>query len=327
MVSKLLNFFKRNIRGISDRTLKSNFTFISKNKYENASFINKSCTRLDAFIINDKMNKFDLQKLADLNEIHLPIAEGWYPLMIELIKELNDNGWDRKIFGIKEKYATLRFSVGRNNRKHDAIIKKYRKKSEETCETCGEHGSVRYNSFWIYVACRKHYIAFRNKVTLVSDGFCLNETSYQWTAIQDLKLNEGLLIEFKNQGKKRNDFSIPKDTIGFGNLLQHLPTSYNNLDYDYINEHFQDAVFCEVCGYKAVYLEECECCEEPTWKKYNQELKRAEAKKNDYLRICQMEWTIDKGDFYEVQQGNYPKDSEYKILYTAEEMKEYSEDD
>ena len=107
-------------------------------------------------------------------------------------------------------------------------------------------------------------------------GLTGNDKGYHGYKWKDYKEE---LIELKNQGKKRNDFSIPKDTIGFGNLLQHLPTSYNNLDYDYINEHFQDAVFCEVCGYKAVYLEKCECCEEPTWKKYNQELKRAEAKK------------------------------------------------
>ncbi len=77
--------------------------------YREADFINKSCTRLEDFIINEKINAFDLRKLANLNGIDLQISEGWYPLTLELIRELHENGWDKKVSCIKEKYAELRF--------------------------------------------------------------------------------------------------------------------------------------------------------------------------------------------------------------------------
>src|SRR5690554_651037 len=79
------------------------------NLYKNADFVNKNCTSLEDFIISDEINEFDLRKLADLNQIQLQISEAWYPLTIQLIKELNENGWDKKVSCIKEKYAKLEF--------------------------------------------------------------------------------------------------------------------------------------------------------------------------------------------------------------------------
>ncbi len=145
-------------------TPQENKPVVRPDKYENAEFVNKHCTSLVDFIINDEINKYDLMKLADLNGIQLHIQPGWYPLTLELIKELGTLGWNKKVSCIKQKYATLRFYADYRDYK---LFEKYEKRSEHICETCGERGQIRYSG-WDYVACRKHYLVHRVDTHYVS---------------------------------------------------------------------------------------------------------------------------------------------------------------
>ncbi|MES2656073.1 MAG: hypothetical protein V4620_10820 [Bacteroidota bacterium] len=309
--------------------------------YKDARFVNKHCTSLDDFIINDEINAFDLRKLADINGVKLQISAGWYPLTIELIKELNDNGWDKTVSCIKEKYASLKFYT--NCKYGDAIhdiIEKYEKKSEYICETCGAAGKIRYNSGWDYVACRKHYLENRGKITVEDAGFNHNSHFYQWkeikhASLEDLDANERykfLTIEFRkakvnHQGWTDNKLYLSKNTIGFGNLLNNFPKSFESIDYSYIDKHFINVAYCEICGYKAVYFGECECCENDTWTSYKNRWNEGEEGKNNHIQYNQICWTIDEGEVYESKQNNYPKNPNHKILFTETELKEHLEDE
>ncbi len=132
--------------------------------FDDKEFINKNTTRLEDFIINDRMNQYDLEKLARLNGIQLEILGGWTDLVLALMVELSENGWKGKVASIKEKYAELRFYAifpkEFNNPEHDAIyeeiMENYKLKSLETCEVCGEHGGMVYSGGWQQTLCEKH---------------------------------------------------------------------------------------------------------------------------------------------------------------------------
>lgn len=318
--------------------------------YSNADFINKNCTRLEDFIINEKINAFDLRKLADLNGIDLQISESWYPLTLELIRELHENGWDKKVSCIKEKYAELKFyTSGNDNYVMEEIIEKYEKKSKQTCETCGAKGKVRWNSGWDYVACRKHYLENRGRISAEPTGFIHNGTSYLWKEVKNIYLEDFssdqktfdfLRIEFygkkiKHQGWTDDKLHVPKNRIGFGSFLQFLsmqpndgPSYYSGLNRDYLHGFLQPE-FCEICGYRSVYIGECECCENTTWEKDNANGKylNNEEKKHTHIKLYQIWWIEDEGETYEQQQKNYPKNPEHRWLFTEEEYKKYTQEE
>jgi hypothetical protein len=310
-----------------------------KDFYGDAEFVNKNCTRLEDFIINHEINGYDLRKLADLNGIDLHIKPGWYPLTTALINELDKDGWDKTVSCIKEKYAELRFYA---NHQHNKILRKYAEKSMEICETCGQWGEQRYDADFIYVACRKHYLESRGRIFLEDSGFNYNGTSYLWNDIKNASfdnffLNEYgvLIIEYTNTLVERKGWidkklRVKKYTIGFGLLLNHLPKSIKNLDYDYI-EQFRKPQYCEICGYKAVYKGGCECCGCDNWltdrTRWNRKESRSEQEeqeeKQEYLLNQQLIWAKDEGELYENRENNYEKNLDYKILYTEKELEEY----
>ncbi|MEL1243983.1 hypothetical protein AAEO56_06895 [Flavobacterium sp. DGU11] len=304
--------------------------------YNNADFVNKNCTSREDFIVNDTINEFDLKKLADLNGIQLQIQKGWYPILIELIVELDKKGWNREVSCIKEKFASLRFY---SNTEHQDIIDKFERRSEHVCETCGKRGEIRYHSGWDYVACRKHYLENRGKITPGIDSFIHNGKTYSLDDIKDMHFEDKdhrdnykfLIAEFyKNKvehpGWKDNKLYISNNIIGFGNFLSHLPGNLPGIDYEYVKK-FIDAGFCEVCGYEAVYNEECECCENSTWESYQRKWKNSREEKREHIVYNQIRWTLDEGEKYEALQKNYPKDPDYRILFTDEEFHEYNRDD
>ncbi len=367
MFSKLLDFFRRKnnkeeelkpeikpetkklIEDIHTRMTKANGATIqhysleneeAKNApkreiYKKADFVNKDCTKLEDFIINDDINNFDLIKLAELNGVQLQISGMWYPLVVELMKELHEHGWDRKVSCIKEKFAQLRFYTADE---YDEIVEKYTKRSEHICESCGERGEIRYNTGWDYVACRKHYVENRGSIKNEEKGFNHNGQPYQWSDVKDIQLEDlnhndiyrFLTIEINkdltpNRGWTTNKIYVSNSAIGFGKFLAQLPTNYPNLDYAYI-EPFKNVAFCEICGYEAVYQDHCECCENPTWKSYQVRWQERDEKRIPHIKEYQMDWTLDEGEKYEAQQKHYPKNPAYKVLFTEEEMKEYLED-
>ncbi len=306
------------------------------NLYRSTDFINKHCTTLEDFIINDEINEFDLLKLAELNQIQLQISEAWYPLTLQLIKELNENGWDKKVSCIKEKYARLKFYTNSDyNSQIRMIISKYGEKSENICETCGERGEIRHNSGWDYVACRKHYLENRGKIILEKAGFIHNGNRYFWSDIKDASFEDFdyenrykfLTIEFKkaiveHQGWRDNKLYISRTNIGFGNFIKNFPIVFPSLNTNYL-KHFASPEFCEICGYEAVYFGECECCENDSWEAHQKRWSDNENEKEGYISYYQICWTIDEGEMYQSKQMNYHKNPNYKILFTEEELKEY----
>lgn len=310
--------------------------------YKDAEFINKECTCIENFIINDEINTFDLRKLADLNNIQLQIPKAWYPITIKLIKELNNNGWNKEVYCIKEKYATLEFYT--NHGYEDTIseiIRGYGYKSQTVCQTCGEKGEIRHSSGWDYVACRKHYLKNRGKITFEDTGFNYEGTFYNWEDIKDRSFENlnhngkynSIILEFnkiivQHAGWSDNKLYISKDTIGFGNLLNYLSKNSYSLKGSYIR-NFENIEFCEICGYQSVYFDECECCENSTWTSYLKRWgeKNSEEKKQEYINHLQIDWVLDEGELYEVEQKNYVKNPNYKILFTEGELKDIQNND
>lgn len=133
------------------------------NHYQNLlgdkEFTNKQTTQLADFIIDDTLNHFDLHKLAQLNGIKLQMNDGWNDLLMDLIKELNDLGWDREVSCIKEKFGELRFY---SNTPHQDLIDLYTEKSKYICEVCGNSGELRTDSLWWVTLCDTHYTERKN---------------------------------------------------------------------------------------------------------------------------------------------------------------------
>jgi hypothetical protein len=127
-----------------------------KSIYADANFVNRNTTQLKDFVINDQINGYDLHKLAELNETSVQFLSGWKKLALDLLRELDAAGWDRKA-RMKEKWGELRFSVGRNaDEKLFEITEKYLNKSLKTCHLCGQPGKLREDIPYWQVLCEKH---------------------------------------------------------------------------------------------------------------------------------------------------------------------------
>lgn len=357
IINIFLYLSPRNARIIREREFNSTYTkgdilykFRTENSYkveqikkenldENIDFINQNCTSLEDFIINDEINVFDLIKLADLNQIPLQISAGWYPLVIDLLKELNENDWNKRVLCIRVKNSHLRFDTENEHKsKIHTIILKYSKKSEYTCDTCGEKGEWRVNDS-DHISCRKHYVENRVKITTDDFGFNHNGNYHLWKEIKDVLLENldnydcyrKLTIEFKNNffnqlSQSENKLIIWSDSIGFGNLLNNLPKKFQSINLIYFTK-FENPEFCEICGYKAVYFGECECCENYTWEMSQNRYKMEDYEKDSHISECQLAWTAEDGEIYESQVKNYIKNPNYKILFTEDELKKYLEEE
>ncbi|MEL0645356.1 hypothetical protein V6251_13265 [Olleya sp. Ti.3.14] len=123
---------------------------------KNKDYINKHCTSLKDFKINSEIDDFDLYKLAILNNIELQIGSGWNRLVLDLVIELSNNGWDLKVDCIKEKYGGLSFYI---DHKFFNIVENYHLESFEVCESCGRPGYLRSYKNIIYTACDTHGMA------------------------------------------------------------------------------------------------------------------------------------------------------------------------
>jgi len=117
------------------------------------SFVNKDTQSLETFIINDEINNYDLEKLAYLNDVKVEMAGGWYPLTLDLIKELDKTGWNRVVGSIKEKFGELRFYA---DTEADDILEKYTEMSKHTCEICGKPGKHILINGWYLTTCEEH---------------------------------------------------------------------------------------------------------------------------------------------------------------------------
>ena len=81
------------------------------------------------------------------------VGEGWHALVLELYKLCEQH--DVTITQIKEKYGSLRFYVaGAPDIVLDAI-EAAEKKSETTCELCGNEGKIIKRNHWLMCRCPK----------------------------------------------------------------------------------------------------------------------------------------------------------------------------
>ncbi len=84
-------------------------------------------------------------------------GEGWWPLIAELDRDLRALDPDYKVSQVKEKFGTLRFyTFGHGGEAFFRRILKAEHKSSETCETCGEPGEIRSDTFWLKTLCDTH---------------------------------------------------------------------------------------------------------------------------------------------------------------------------
>ena len=81
------------------------------------------------------------------------ISDHWLELVCDLIKNLIDVGWDKKILQIKEKYGSLRFYISEGSDEIYKLIDKAENDSFTICESCGKVGKLRGNLSWIQVLC------------------------------------------------------------------------------------------------------------------------------------------------------------------------------
>ena len=82
--------------------------------------------------------------------------DGWLQLIHDLIEELLKEEWDKHIYHIKEKFGALRFYTGSLTESQHDLVEKYCNLSTETCEICGEKGTLDWDRNWVRTLCKEH---------------------------------------------------------------------------------------------------------------------------------------------------------------------------
>lgn len=82
------------------------------------------------------------------------IGDGWLQLLHDLIEEAILLGWDKEICQVKEKFGGLRFYTNAAPKEVFDVISRYEKLSLETCETCGNPGTMHKSERgWLFTSC------------------------------------------------------------------------------------------------------------------------------------------------------------------------------
>ena len=105
-----------------------------------------------------KVNGTDRQlKLGEKSPIFFSVGEGWYSIIKELIEDLIELGWDKKIYQVKEKFGGLRFYITNNSDEINDRILKAELLSYKTCEVTGKRGELRNDLDWVRTLCEEEY--------------------------------------------------------------------------------------------------------------------------------------------------------------------------
>lgn len=83
------------------------------------------------------------------------VGEGWVPILLKLIDELFEDGWDGRVWQIKEKFGGLRFYAPFTSDKQAELVTIAEELCSKTCEVCGELGHLRQGG-WIQTLCDAH---------------------------------------------------------------------------------------------------------------------------------------------------------------------------
>lgn len=92
-------------------------------------------------------------------------GDGWYQIIDDLCKQMQDHcdgipsaHTCRQVIAVqvKEKYGGLRFYVHGGCEFIDQMIHEAMKKSQETCEICGQPGTINHDKGWLSCRCPEH---------------------------------------------------------------------------------------------------------------------------------------------------------------------------
>jgi len=93
------------------------------------------------------------KKILDRN--FFEICDGWLSIVRDLITDLIEMGWDKRVFQVKEKFGGLEFYVGMIPDGGLDRINEARRLSHTTCEVCGVPGELRTDRYWFKTLCDK----------------------------------------------------------------------------------------------------------------------------------------------------------------------------
>lgn len=82
---------------------------------------------------------------------------GWFEIIKDLITDLIELGWDRKILQVKEKFGGLRFYIPSETDEMCKRISEAEDKSYQTCEVTGKEGKLRPDLGWYRTLCDEEY--------------------------------------------------------------------------------------------------------------------------------------------------------------------------
>ena len=90
------------------------------------------------------------------NRYFFEVGDGWLQLIKNLIKALNQIGWNQEIYQVKEKFGGLRFDVTTETTDESLIISRFEKESCNICEICGKFGETIKKNGWLSTKCDEH---------------------------------------------------------------------------------------------------------------------------------------------------------------------------
>lgn len=85
------------------------------------------------------------------------VSDGWLPLIQEMIQAMIEQGWNKEIAQVKEKFGGLRFYTNGTSDDVHKIIRWGEEKSYTICEACGSKQDVsQTKGGWITTLCGVH---------------------------------------------------------------------------------------------------------------------------------------------------------------------------
>lgn len=83
------------------------------------------------------------------------VGKGWFPILHEMLRELQSCGAKVRFDQVKEKFGTLRVYTSHQNSVVHEIIRQAEQCSRTTCEVCGEPGKLNDHegATWLSTLC------------------------------------------------------------------------------------------------------------------------------------------------------------------------------
>lgn len=105
--------------------------------------------------INDTKARFPAM-FEDIHRLNFDVEEGWKDLIVEALEALHALPYQIKVLQIKEKFGRLRLYIDTHTPVTEGIIKYAEQRSNVTCESCGEIGSLTNNKTgWMKTYCAR----------------------------------------------------------------------------------------------------------------------------------------------------------------------------